>query len=107
MNGWRQIFAGLPGLALLAFSSGAGAQDADALAKQLSNPVSSLISVPLQLNYDDGFNANDDGDKFTLNVQPVIPISISKDWNLISRTILPIINQDDIVVGSGSQFGLG
>jgi hypothetical protein len=107
MNGLRRIFAGLPGFALLAFSSGAGAQDADALAKQLSNPVAGLISVPLQLNYDDGFNANGDGHKFTLNVQPVIPISISEHWNMISRTILPIVDQEDIVVGSGGQFGLG
>jgi len=110
MTGLRRlgrIFSWFPGLVLLALSSGAGAQDADALAKQLSNPVASLVSVPMQLNYDDGFNASDDGYKFTLNVQPVIPISISEDWNLISRTILPIIDQDDIVVDSGSQFGLG
>jgi hypothetical protein len=42
-----------------------------------------------------------------LNVQPVIPISLNMDWNLISRTILPIVYQDDILPDSGDQFGLG
>lgn len=83
-----------------------GAQDADALAKALSNPVAALISVPLQLNYDSGYGAGGDGDRFTLNIQPVIPVGISDDWNMISRTIVPVISQSD-VVGDSSQSGLG
>jgi hypothetical protein len=78
--------------------------DADALAKQLANPVAALISVPFQLNYDTGYD--NDGEKWTLNIQPVIPISLNEDWNLISRTILPVIEQKN-VVNLDSQSGLG
>lgn len=84
----------------------AHAQDAD-LAKQLSNPVGSLISVPFQSNFDRGIGADDKGQKFYVNFQPVIPISLNPDWNIISRTILPIASQNDIFAGSGHQFGLG
>ena len=82
------------------------AAKAQELAKKLSNPVASLISVPMQANFDDGFGADGKGSKFTLNIQPVIPISISEDWNIISRTILPVIYQSHIV-GKSSQGGLG
>ncbi|MEV8466887.1 transporter [Fluviibacterium sp. DFM31] len=80
-------------------------KDAD-LAKKLSNPVADLISVPFQLNYNEGY-ASGDGEQWQLNIQPVIPISISHDWNLISRTILPVISQDGVIPGEGDQFGFG
>jgi hypothetical protein len=76
--------------------SSAEAAEADKLAKQLANPISSLISVPFQANEDFGYGPSHNGYKFTLNIQPVIPISISKDWNLILRTILPIVSQHDL-----------
>ncbi|WP_417514579.1 transporter [Marinobacter sp.] len=80
---------------------------ADELAKQLANPIASLTSVPMQLNYDDGIGTQDDGYKYTLNVQPVIPVSIGEDWNMISRTIVPLVYQDEIFPGAGDQSGLG
>ena len=70
--------------------------EATKLAKQLSNPISSLISVPFQANEDFGYGPSHNGYKFTLNIQPVIPISIGKDWNLILRTIFPIVSQHDL-----------
>jgi hypothetical protein len=77
------------------------------LAKKLSNPIASLISVPLQLNYDSDIGSNDKGDRYQLNIQPVIPISLNDEWNVISRTILPVVSQDEIFPGAGSQSGLG
>ena len=77
------------------------------LAKQLANPIASLISVPFQLNYDRNIGPVDDGERLTLNIQPVIPFELNKEWNLISRTILPVIRQTDIAPGTGSQSGTG
>jgi hypothetical protein len=76
------------------------------LAKKLQNPVAALISVPFQNNFEWGAGPQSEGFKYTLNFQPVIPISISEDWNVISRTIVPIINQNDVIPNSG-QTGLG
>jgi len=82
------------------------AQETD-LAMQLSNPVAALISVPLQLNYDQDIGPADDGDRWLLNVQPVIPFDLNDEWNLISRTILPLVSQSDIFPGAGTQTGTG
>jgi hypothetical protein len=82
----------------------AAGSDADELAKALSNPVAALISVPFQYNYDQTFGQ--DGYRHNLNLQPVVPISISERWNLISRTILPITYQNDVIPGT-DQAGIG
>lgn len=77
------------------------------LAKKLANPIASLISVPFQLNFEQDIGPLDAGDRTTLNIQPVAPFSLNDDWNIISRTILPVISQSDIAPGLGSQSGVG
>jgi hypothetical protein len=75
------------------------------LVKQLANPVSSLISVPFQNNFDFNLGPNDDGFKYTLNFQPVIPVSLNRDWNVIIRTIVPFVYQNDVIPGT-TQDGM-
>lgn len=82
------------------------ADDAAELAKKLSNPVAALISVPFQNNFEFDGGPNGDGFRYQLNIQPVVPISLNTNWNVISRTILPFISQQDMV-GTGSESGLG
>ncbi|MBI1285646.1 MAG: transporter [Thiobacillus sp.] len=94
-------------LATLAANPAAADEYEVDLALQLANPVAALISVPLQLNYESDIGPIDEGDRWFLNVQPVVPFDLNPRWNLISRTILPVVSQQDIFPGAGSQTGLG
>lgn len=80
--------------------------EAAELARKLQNPVASLISIPWQANWDFGIGVND-AMRFTLNVQPVIPLSLSNDLNLIVRTIIPVIDAESPAPGIPDASGLG
>ena len=92
-------------LALVAVSAAQPASEGD-LAKKTQNPVSDLISVPFESNFNFGVGPNDDLQSI-LNVQPVMPFRLSEDWNLITRTIIPLIDQPELGPGVGDVFGLG
>ena len=77
------------------------------VAKQLANPIADLVSVPFQSNIDVGLGPNHNGLRYTLNIQPVIPFKLNDDWLVISRTVLPFIDQEKVTGTSGGQYGLG
>jgi hypothetical protein len=104
----RWLCAAVVVVTMAALGAPAFAEESQAeLAKKLNNPVADLISVPLQSNWDFGIGPAEDAMRYTLNIQPVIPISISTDWNLITRTILPVIYAESPVPGGPNKGGLG
>jgi hypothetical protein len=84
----------------------AGGSDAAHLATQLNNPISSLISVPFQTNYDCCFG-DTTASRWLTNIQPVVPMQLTDDWNLIMRTILPVIHEQWSPVHQTSNWGIG
>lgn len=76
------------------------------LAKKTQNPLSDLISVPFQNNFNFGVGPGDDL-QYVLNIQPVYPMRLTDNWNLINRVIAPIIYQPELAPGIGKEFGLG
>jgi hypothetical protein len=106
------LAAALAAPAALAQSGGAQVRpDANreamaALARAVQNPVADLISVPFQNNTN--FNYGPNGHiQNVLNIQPVLPVTLTEDWNLVTRTILTVISQPEFTPGEGTTFGLG
>jgi len=105
----RKTLFGMTVLCLAALLNAAPlwADEGDAeLAKKTLNPIADLISVPFQYNVDFGIGPND-ASTTTLNIQPVIPISLNQDWNLILRTIVPLIDQNSPAPGVEGSSGFG
>ena len=98
---------GIAMLGSLGCAMGAAADQEADLAQELTNPVADLVTLPIQMNYDGDIGPDEEGWKLQTNIQPVYPLELNDDWNLITRTIVPVISQDDIFPGAGSQFGLG
>jgi hypothetical protein len=84
-------------------SGSSGSSDSQELAKKLSNPVSDLVSVPFQFNWENGVGP-DDGLRTVLNVQPVVPFKISDQWSMIERWIMPFVSQPEAF---GAESGMG
>ncbi len=105
-NSMKFIAAGLS-LLILFFSFGkVFAQSNAELAKAAQNPVADMISLPFQDNINTGIGPDDETQNI-LNIQPVWPFALNDDWNVITRTILPVISQPDILTGDGRISGLG
>jgi hypothetical protein len=91
---------------LIASSAAHAEMSAEELAKLAQNPVGNLISVPFQNNTNLNFGPLK-GTQNILNIQPVIPVSISEDWNVITRTIVPVISMPALSDDVGSTNGIG
>ena len=117
----KSIWAALTLGAAMAWATAAAAEDASAqvgtndstneksveeLAKEAQNPVADVISVPFQSNFN--FDVGPYGKlQYILNIQPVVPIHITEDWNIITRTIMPVISQPQLTPFDGRESGLG
>jgi hypothetical protein len=112
----RELFVPLSILVLLAALSAQAAEqqepykgegkDAE-LVRQTQNPVADLITVPFQYNFNFSAGPKHNHQILLLNIQPVIPIHITENWNLITRIIQPVINLPSLAPGIGSATGLG
>ena len=93
-------------LGTLLLPSAYAEMSAEELAKLAQNPVGNLISLPFQNNTNLNFGP-EKGTQNVLNIQPVIPISVNSEWNIITRTIVPVISNPSLYPGDDRTNGIG
>src|ERR1700742_1512891 len=96
----------LMSLTIIASVQPTRAQESSNIAKQAQNPIARLISVPLENDFNPHTGINKE-DSYVLDMKPVVPFNLSKDWNLITRTIIPVIQVPDLAPGVNGTTGLG
>jgi len=74
------------------------AQESSEIAKQAQNPIASLISVPIENDFNPQTGIKKD-DSYVLELKPVIPVRLSNDWTMITRTVIPVIQVPDLAPG--------
>ena len=102
----KRVKSAIEAALLFAAAPAFAAMSAEELAKLAQNPVGNLISVPFQNNTNYNYGPLS-GTQNVLNVQPVIPLSINEEWNIITRTILPIISQPALSPTGERKNGIG
>lgn len=104
----RWIAAGWTLAPVFGLTHAAYAQDSAELAKQALNPVAAMYSLPVQYNWDQKMGSTGEGMRSLTNIQPVLPFKLNEEWNLISRTILPVIDQHGLADnGVADKSGVG
>jgi hypothetical protein len=104
---WRRSCVGVCGIAAAALSvSNVCAQETPELSQLAQNPIAKVISLPFQNNLNFGVGPRSD-EQDVLNIQPVLPFDIGPDWNLITRTIIPVVYEPPLGPGTKSTVGLG
>lgn len=92
--------------AAVLLASPAGADALFELAKKVANPLADLATLPALYNWDQRLGSEQDGTSNYVRFQPVLPLHVDEDWNVISRLYMPVIEQSDVDPGSGTDVGL-
>lgn len=82
-------------------------QSEELLLQKLANPLAALASLSTSLEFDYHIGPGLDGHRTTLFARPTIPVQLSDSWTVLSRTIVPVIYQEEVLPGGGTQAGVG